>query len=186
MNASPKEIVFTSGATESDNLAILGVARLFGQKEKGRHVITAPTEHSAVLDCCRQLEREGFEVTYLAPEKTGEILPESVREAITEKTVLVTPDARQQRDRHDPADRRDRRDLPGEGRFLPHRRGAGFRQAPVRRRGDERGSRLDLGPQDLRAQGRGRALRPRRATLASASSRSSSEAATSAACARER
>ncbi len=90
MNASPKEIVFTSGATESDNLAILGVARLFGQKEKGRHVITAPTEHSAVLDCCRQLEREGFEVTYLAPEKTGEILPENVRSAITEKTVLVS------------------------------------------------------------------------------------------------
>ncbi len=90
MNASPKEIVFTSGATESDNLAILGVARPFGQKEKGRQVITAPTEHSAVLDCCRQLEREGFEVTYLAPEKTGEVLPESVREAITEKTVLVS------------------------------------------------------------------------------------------------
>jgi cysteine desulfurase len=90
MNASPREIVFTSGATESDNLAILGVARLFGQKEKGRHVITSPAEHSAVLDCCRQLEREGFEVTYLAPEKTGEVLPARVREAITEKTVLVT------------------------------------------------------------------------------------------------
>ena len=59
-------------------------------EEKGRQVITAPTEHSAVLDCCRQLEREGFEVTYLAPERTGEILPESVREAITEKTVLVS------------------------------------------------------------------------------------------------
>ena len=52
MNASPREIVFTSGATESDNLAILGVARLFGQKERGRHVITSPAEHSAVLDCC--------------------------------------------------------------------------------------------------------------------------------------
>src|SRR5512134_1306982 len=75
MNASPKEIVFTSGATESDNLAILGVARLFGREGRGGHVITAPTEHSAVLDCCRQLEREGFEVTYLAPEKTGEIPP---------------------------------------------------------------------------------------------------------------
>ena len=90
MNASPKEIVFTSGATESDNLAVLGVARLFGQKQKGCHVITAPTEHSAVLDCCRQLEREGFEVTYLAPEKTGEVAPERVRAALTDKTVLVT------------------------------------------------------------------------------------------------
>jgi cysteine desulfurase len=90
MNASPKEIVFTSGATESDNLAILGVARLFGHKESGRQVITAPTEHSAVLDCCRQLEREGFEVVYLTPEKSGEVPPARVREALTEKTVLVT------------------------------------------------------------------------------------------------
>ncbi len=90
MNAAPREIVFTSGATESDNIAILGVARLFGQKEKGRQIITAPTEHSAVLDCCRQLEREGFEIVYLAAEKSGEIAVERVREAITEKTVLVT------------------------------------------------------------------------------------------------
>ncbi len=88
MNASAREIVFTSGATESDNLAILGVVRLF--REKGGHVITAPTEHSAVLDACRQLEREGFAVTYLVPEKTGEIPPERVRDAITGKTVLVS------------------------------------------------------------------------------------------------
>ena len=88
MNASAKEIVFTSGATESDNLAILGVARLF--KEKGGHVITAPTEHSAVLDACGELEREGFAVTYLKPERTGEIPPERVREAVTDKTVLVS------------------------------------------------------------------------------------------------
>jgi cysteine desulfurase len=90
MNASPREIVFTSGATESDNLAILGVARLFGRKETGRQILTSPTEHSAVLDACRQLEREGFEVTYLAPEKTGEVPPERVREAMTDRTVLVT------------------------------------------------------------------------------------------------
>jgi cysteine desulfurase len=92
MNAQPREIVFTSGATESDNLAILGVARLFGQKETGtaRRVITAPTEHSAVLDCCRQLEREGFEIVSLAPEKSGEIPPERVREALRDGTVLVT------------------------------------------------------------------------------------------------
>jgi cysteine desulfurase len=89
MNASAREIVFTSGATESDNLAILGVARL--HREKGGHVITAPTEHSAVLDPCRQLEREGFAVTYLAPEKaTGEIHPEQVSAAIQDKTVLVS------------------------------------------------------------------------------------------------
>jgi cysteine desulfurase len=89
MNASAKEIVFTSGATESDNLAILGVARL--HREKGGHVITAPTEHSAVLDPCRQLEREGFAVTYLEPERgTGAIHPEQVRAALRDDTVLVS------------------------------------------------------------------------------------------------
>jgi cysteine desulfurase len=88
MKASPREIVFTSGATESDNLAILGVAGLY--REEGGHVITAPTEHSAVLDPCRQLEREGFRVEYLKPEKTGEIPPERVREALRDDTVLVT------------------------------------------------------------------------------------------------
>jgi len=86
MGASDREIVFTSGATESDNLAILGVARMHG---KGR-IITAPTEHSAVLDACRQLEREGFDVTYLAPDGTGEVIPERVREAMTDDTILVS------------------------------------------------------------------------------------------------
>ena len=84
--SSDREIVFTSGATESDNLAILGVARMHG---RGR-VVTAATEHSAVLDSCRQLEREGFSVTYLAPEKTGEVAPDRVREALTPDTILVS------------------------------------------------------------------------------------------------
>src|SRR5262249_46315674 len=89
LGASPKEVVFTSGATESDNLAIFGVARLHHQA--GGHVITASTEHPAVLDACRQLEREGFSVTYLVPEaRTGEIPVERVREAITDRTILVT------------------------------------------------------------------------------------------------
>jgi len=88
LNASTKEIVFTSGATESDNLAILGVARHF--REKGRHVVTAATEHSAVLDSCRALEKENFRVTYLIPEKTGEISVERIREAIDEDTILVS------------------------------------------------------------------------------------------------
>ena len=88
LGASPKEIVFTSGATESDNLAILGVARRIGAP--GR-VVTASTEHPAVLDACRQLEREGFAVTCLAPEsRTGEIPVERVREAMTEGTILVS------------------------------------------------------------------------------------------------
>jgi cysteine desulfurase len=89
MNASAKEIIFTSGATESDNLAVLGVARL--HREGGGHVITAATEHPAVLDACRQLELEGFSVTLLAPDRgTGEIPTERVREAITGRTVLVS------------------------------------------------------------------------------------------------
>jgi cysteine desulfurase len=88
MKTSAREIVFTSGATESDNLAILGVAGLY--RGKGGHVITAPTEHSAVLDPCRQLEREGFRIQYLEPGKTGEISPERVREALRDDTILVT------------------------------------------------------------------------------------------------
>ncbi len=88
MNASPKEIVFTSGATESDNLAILGAARL--RREPGAHVITASTEHPAVLDAGRELEREGFAVTYLAVEKTGELPIERLREAMTDRTILVS------------------------------------------------------------------------------------------------
>jgi cysteine desulfurase len=88
LGASEKEIVFTSGATESDNLAILGAARLY--REKGDHVVTAATEHRAVLDCCRALESEGFRVTFLAPRKTGEVAPEQVREALTDRTILVS------------------------------------------------------------------------------------------------
>jgi cysteine desulfurase len=88
IGAQSKEIVFTSGATESDNLALIGVARAY--RVKGDHLVTAKTEHSAVLDSCRALEREGFVVTYLDPERDGSIPAERVREAITEKTVLVS------------------------------------------------------------------------------------------------
>jgi cysteine desulfurase len=88
MNAQTKEIVFTSGATEGDNLAILGAAR--ANRSKGNHVVTGSTEHHAVLDSCHELEREGFEVTYLAPDRTGRIDAGKVREAIGDRTVLVT------------------------------------------------------------------------------------------------
>ena len=88
VNARDKEIVFTSGATESDNLAIFGAARLY--REKGRHIVTGATEHHAVLDACKALEREGFEVTWLAPDRTGRIAPEQVRAALTDRTILVT------------------------------------------------------------------------------------------------
>jgi cysteine desulfurase len=88
IGADPKEIVFTSGATESDNLALIGVARAY--RGKGDHIVTARTEHSAVLDSCRALEREGFRVTYLDPAPDGSISAERVRGAIEEKTVLVS------------------------------------------------------------------------------------------------
>ncbi len=89
VNADPKEIVFTSGATESDNLAIKGAAHFY-QKKKGRHIVTCKTEHKAVLDTCRQLEREGFEVTYLDPEPNGLIDLDKLKAAIRDDTVLVS------------------------------------------------------------------------------------------------
>ena len=88
LGAGDKEIVFTSGATESDNLAIFGVARLY--REKGKHVVTGATEHHAVLDAAKALAREGFEVTFLPPDRTGRISPEQVREALTDETILVS------------------------------------------------------------------------------------------------
>ncbi len=88
INATPKEIIFTSGATESDNLAIKGVAEMY--REKGNHIITQVTEHKAVLDTCKRLEKEGFEVTYLPVERDGRINLDDLRRAITPKTILIT------------------------------------------------------------------------------------------------
>ncbi len=88
LNADPREIVFTSGATESDNLAIKGAAHFY--EKKGKHIITCKTEHKAVLDPCRQLEREGYEVTYLEPEPNGIIDLEKLTNAMREETVLVS------------------------------------------------------------------------------------------------
>jgi cysteine desulfurase len=87
IQASPKEIVFTSGATESDNLALFGAAE--AHAEKGRHIITCRTEHKAVLDCCAHLEKLGSRVTYLPVDGYGLVSPEDVRNAITEQTILV-------------------------------------------------------------------------------------------------
>jgi len=83
-----KEIVFTSGATESDNVAIKGVAEFY--KDRGNHIITTVTEHKAVLDTCKRLEKEGCAVTYLAVAKDGRVDPDDVRKAITDKTILVS------------------------------------------------------------------------------------------------
>ena len=88
VNCDPREIVWTSGATEADNLAVKGVARFY--KSKGNHIITSKIEHKAVLDPCRQLEREGFEVTYLEPDEGGIIHPKQIKEAIKKNTILVS------------------------------------------------------------------------------------------------
>ena len=88
INADPREIVWTSGATESDNLAIKGVANFYGSK--GKHLITSKIEHKAVLDTMRQLEREGFEVTYLDPDEEGIIHPQQVQDALREDSILVS------------------------------------------------------------------------------------------------
>jgi len=88
IGATPKEIIFTSGATESDNLMIKGVAEMY--REKGNHIITQAIEHKAVLDTCKRLEKDGFEVTYLPVGKDGRVNPEDVRKAITPKTILIT------------------------------------------------------------------------------------------------
>ena len=88
IGADPREIVWTSGATESDNLAIKGVAHFY--QKKGKHIITSKIEHKAVLDTCRQLEREGFEVTYLTPGSDGVIGPQMVADALRDDTILVS------------------------------------------------------------------------------------------------
>src|SRR5262250_2080633 len=88
INAVPKEIIFTSGATESNNLAIKGVAEMY--REKGNHIITQVTEHKATLDTCKRLEKYGYEVNYLPVEKDGRINLDELRRAITPKTILIS------------------------------------------------------------------------------------------------
>jgi cysteine desulfurase len=88
IGANAKEIVFTSGATESDNLAIKGAAEMY--REKGNHIITCVTEHKAVIDTCKRLEKEGCRVTYLPVQKDGRISLDDLRNAITDQTILVT------------------------------------------------------------------------------------------------
>jgi cysteine desulfurase len=88
INATPKEIVFTSGATESTNLAIKGIAEMY--REKGNHIITQVTEHKATLDTCKRLEKYGYEVTYLPVAKDGRVDLDELRKAITPKTILIS------------------------------------------------------------------------------------------------
>jgi cysteine desulfurase len=88
IHADPKEIIFTSGATESDNLALQGVVEMY--REKGNHIITSSTEHRAVIDTAKYLEKKGVKVTFLPVDKTGMVSPDDVRNAITDKTILIS------------------------------------------------------------------------------------------------
>ena len=94
INARPEEIVFTSGATESDNLALKGIARGYRQavtaRDRGNHIITTTTEHRAILDACEALEAEGFDVTYVPVDRGGLVDPEDIRQAITPRTILIS------------------------------------------------------------------------------------------------
>ena len=179
-----KEIVFTSGATESDNLAIKGVAEFY--KDKGNHIVTTVTEHKAVLDTCKRLEKEGYEVTYLPVAKDGLVDPDDVKRAHHRQDDPRQRDAREQRDRHRPAHRGDRQDHTRARRAPPHRRGAGHRQGRLRRPEGRTST--------SRRSRRTRSTVPRAsarstcgaASRASASSRRWTAAGTSAACARAR
>ncbi len=88
IGASPKEIIFTSGATESDNLALKGIAEMY--KQKGNHIITAVTEHKAILDTCKRLEKYGYRVTYLPVQKDGLVDLDELKRAMDDKTILVS------------------------------------------------------------------------------------------------
>ena len=88
IGASPREIVFTSGATESDNAAIKGVAE--ASEGRGNHIVTCATEHKAVLDCCKRLEKKGYRVSYLPVQPDGLLRPEALQRALTDKTVLIS------------------------------------------------------------------------------------------------
>ena len=164
IGADPREIVWTSGATESNNLAIKGAANFY--QSRGKHLITVKTEHKAVLDTMRELERQGFEVTYLDVQEDGLLDLDRFKAALRPDTIVVVGDVRQQRDRRDPGRGRHRRDVPRARHHLPRRRGAGDRQGGVRPhvaadRPDEPGV-----AQDLRSEGHRRAVRAAQAARA--------------------
>ena len=117
LNADEREIVWTSGATESNNLAIKGAAAR--SKPRGRHLVTVQTEHKAVLDTMKELERQGYEVTYLAPDPNGLVDLGAFRRRAASRYRSCFGHAGQQRDRRDPGRRCARRDLPRTRRAVP-------------------------------------------------------------------
>ena len=123
VNCDPKELVWTSGATESINLALKGAAHFY--KDKGKHLVTVKTEHKATLDTMRELEREGFEVTYLDVAPDGLLDLGALRGVVAQGHERRVGDVRQQRDRRHPGHRRDWRDVPRTRHHLPRRQCAG-------------------------------------------------------------
>ena len=164
IHADPREIVFTSGATEANNLAIKGAAhfaRAYPHAGGVRdHIVTLTTEHKCVLESCAQLEREGFDVTYRAGRARRLGGARQARSGIDRPHSLGLGSGRAQRDRRDPAARRDRCAVPRPRRAVPYRRGAGRGQDPARRRSDAYRPDVDFRAQALRPKGCGRALRP--------------------------
>ena len=126
INATPKEIIFTSGATESNNLALKGAAEMY--REKGNHIITQVIEHKAVLDTCKRLEKYGYEVTYLPVAKDGRIDLDDLRRAITPKTILISIMYANNEIGVIQPIAGNRQDCQGKGRFVPYRRRAGAGQ----------------------------------------------------------
>ena len=180
IGANAKEIVFTSGATESDNLAIKGVAEMY--REKGNHIITCVTEHKAVIDTCKRLEKEGYRVTYLPVQKDGLISLDDLRRAITDKTILITiMSANNEIGVMQPI--AEIGAIAKEKGILFHTDArAGGRQDSVQRQRAEGRPGVDQRAQDVRPEGRGRAVRAAPQPARAARAASSTAAATSAAC----
>ena len=126
VGADPREIVWTSGATESINLALKGAAHFYSTR--GKHIVTVKTEHKAVLDTVRELERQGFEATYLEVQENGLLDLQPARAGAAQGHHHRLGDAGQQRDRRHPGHRGDRQDVPRARHHLPRRRRAGHRQ----------------------------------------------------------
>ena len=164
IGADPREIVWTSGATESDNLAIKGAAH-FRQKQ-GKHVITVKTEHKAVLDTVRELERQGFEATYLDVNADGLVEMDALRAALREDTTVVSVHVGEQRNRRHSADGGNRRALPRAQNHLPCGRRPGPRKNPDGCERHQRRPGLALRAQGLRPEGNRRAVCPAQAAHA--------------------
>jgi len=148
IGASAKEIIFTSGATESNNLAIKGIAEMY--RERGNHIITQVTEHKAVLDACKRLEKYGYRVTYLPVKADGLIDLEDLKRAIDDKTILVSIMFANNEIGVVQPIAEIGKNLSRAQHHLPHRRGTGGRQDPGRRQLHEHRLPVAHRAQDLR------------------------------------